>query len=75
MFSYIRNKVNKNPNQNLIIKVINRIFIDRYQPPKLGRWALIHDHRVDRKIDWSNEDHCGPCGSLKLDKNTPTKIN
>jgi hypothetical protein len=32
-------------------------------PRPLGRWAL--EYRPDmlnRKIDSSNEDHCGPCG-------------
>ena len=29
----------------------------------LGRWALDEcPKRIDRKVDWANEDHCGPCG-------------
>jgi hypothetical protein len=35
----------------------------------LGRWAIDScDKKTNAKIDWSNEDHCGPCGQsiLKL---------
>jgi hypothetical protein len=34
------------------------------EPKKiLGRWNIeTCKKRVDRKIDYSNEDHCGPCG-------------
>jgi hypothetical protein len=29
----------------------------------LGRWTLDNcDKKINRKIDFSNEDHCGPCG-------------
>jgi hypothetical protein len=49
--------------------------------PKLGRWNIEQcDKRVNRKIDWSNEDHCGPCGQnilnkLPKDKNYESKRN
>ena len=68
MFNQIRNTIVKNSDNNLVYKVINRVLFDKHLQPKLGRWGLIHDDRVDRKVDWSNEDHCGPCGSLKLEK-------
>ena len=30
----------------------------------LGRWHLTECPKtIDRKVDWANEDHCGPCGS------------
>jgi hypothetical protein len=34
------------------------------EPKKiLGRWNIeTCKKRVDRKVDYSNEDHCGPCG-------------
>ena len=47
--------------------------------PLLGRWNIEQcDKRVNRKIDWSNEDHCGPCGrnilnKLPKDKNYESK--
>jgi hypothetical protein len=29
----------------------------------LGRWNIEKcNKKIDRKIDLSNEDHCGPCG-------------
>jgi hypothetical protein len=29
----------------------------------LGRWNIDHcERKMNRKIDLSNEDHCGPCG-------------
>lgn len=31
----------------------------------LGRWNIeTCDVKRNKKIDWSNEDHCGPCGSV-----------
>jgi hypothetical protein len=36
-----------------------------FKEPKkiLGRWNIETCKKVvDRKIDYSNEDHCGPCG-------------
>ena len=68
MFNQIRSTIVNNPNNRILYTVINSIFIHEHKPPQLGRWGLIHDNRVDRKVDWSNEDHCGPCGSLKLEK-------
>ncbi len=35
----------------------------------LGRWSIDYSYRtINKKIDQSNEDHCGPCG--KVNKNT-----
>jgi hypothetical protein len=37
--------------------------------PLLGRWNIEQCNKmVDKKIDWSNEDHCGPCGQNILNK-------
>lgn len=39
----------------------------------LGRWNLTEcPQMIDRKVDWANEDHCGPCGSnpIKLHSNS-----
>jgi hypothetical protein len=40
------------------------------EPPKLlGRWRLEKCNiQLGRKIDLSNEDHCGPCGEYALKK-------
>lgn len=33
----------------------------------LGRWNIEHcNAKLDRKIDLSNEDHCGPCGQYRI---------
>lgn len=33
----------------------------------LGRWNIEScQTRTDKKIDLSNEDHCGPCGEYRL---------
>ncbi len=38
------------------------------EPKKmLGRWNIDYcDKKMNNKIDLSNEDHCGPCGSYIL---------
>ena len=38
-------------------------------PKQLGRWNIDYcNTKLDNKIDWSNEDHCGPCGQYALNK-------
>ena len=35
----------------------------------LGRWNIEYcDKKLNKKIDLSNEDHCGPCGQYLIDK-------
>jgi len=68
MYNHIRNQIIKNPNKNIVYNIVNMLFICKYQPTKLGRWGLINKEQLDNRIDWSNEDNCGPCGSLILDK-------
>ena len=33
----------------------------------VGRWSNDCDTKTNKKIDYSNEDHCGPCGKNVLD--------
>jgi hypothetical protein len=36
----------------------------------LGRWNMEYcDKKMNKKIDLSNEDHCGPCGQYLLEQN------
>ena len=44
-------------------KRISHLFLP--EPKRiLGRWNMeICDKKRNRKIDFSNEDHCGPCGN------------
>lgn len=53
---------------NFIRSIINRII--RKDPIKpLGRWNLeTCNTKINKKIDLSNEDHCGPCGQYIVEK-------
>lgn len=43
-------------------------------PKPLGRWKTENcNNQLNRKIDLSNEDHCGPCGDYVLKE--PKKID
>jgi hypothetical protein len=43
------------------------IFTFREKPKILGRWNIEHcNEKLNRKIDLSNEDHCGPCGQYYI---------
>jgi hypothetical protein len=40
------------------------------KPKQLGRWNINYCNKVtNKKIDLSNEDHCGPCGQYIMEKN------
>jgi hypothetical protein len=35
----------------------------------MGRWNTENCNiKINKKIDFSNEDHCGPCGNYELFK-------
>lgn len=46
--------------------------IQKFKTPEkkiLGRWNIDYcDKKMNKKIDLSNEDHCGPCGNYILNK-------
>ena len=48
------------------MKYISRFFlkfIPKDSPKPMGRWYIDYcDIKMNRKIDLSNEDRCGPCG-------------
>ena len=51
-----------------IIKTI-KSFIKTEPPRILGRWNIDYcKKKMNKKIDLSNEDHCGPCGEYILAK-------
>ena len=51
-------------------------FIPKELPKPLGRWRTEHcPTQMNQKIDFSNEDHCGPCGQYALDKNIKESKN
>ena len=46
-------------------------YLPKYQklPVLTGRWKIeTCNRRLNRKVDLSNEDHCGPCGKYILEK-------
>jgi len=59
--------------KKIIINFIKRIWpIDRVKP--MGRWNNDYcDVKTNKKVDLSNEDHCGPCGQYKVIPGTSVK--
>lgn len=50
-----------------IIEIIKNKFIKKHIIPPLGRWNIEYcNKKINKKIDFSNEDHCGPCGQYIL---------
>lgn len=42
-----------------------RVFPTSNFKKTLGRWSNEQDNsKINTRIDWSNEDHCGACGDL-----------
>lgn len=57
---------------------INLIKKLSFKEPKrtLGRWNLDDCNiKINRKVDYSNEDHCGPCGDSNLKPNIENNIS
>ena len=51
-----------------IISIIKK-FIKIELPKPVGRWRIEKcNSQMNKKIDLSNEDHCGPCGQYALEK-------
>lgn len=50
-----------------VIKNIIMNFTFNNNKNLLGRWSIIYcEKKLNKIIDLSNEDHCGPCGNHKL---------
>jgi len=53
---------------NFITTLIKKLIPKNISEP-LGRWRIENCNvQMNRKIDLSNEDHCGPCGQYLLEK-------
>jgi len=65
--------------ENLLTKInhyssrLGTRFMKKEQPVQLGRWNLVYDERVYKRIERANEDHCGPCGQMYLKKDQISK--
>jgi hypothetical protein len=47
-----------------IINIFKMLFAKNTQKVILGRWSIDScNKKINRKIDLSNTDHCGPCGT------------
>lgn len=51
-----------------LLPILRNLFSRDQNKIALGRWSLIHDEKLYRRSDLSNEDHCGPCGEYVLQK-------
>lgn len=50
-----------------IFILVRNLLRTSVQKTNLGRWSVeTCNKKINRKIDWANQDHCGPCGTLKL---------
>lgn len=48
-----------------IKSITTKLFYNNPKP--LGRWNIEYcNNKMNRKIDMSNEDHCGPCGQYRI---------
>jgi hypothetical protein len=51
-------------------------FFSRNATVLLGRWNIVYcDKKINKKIDLSNEDHCGGCDIYKYKENKETNVN
>ena len=53
---------------NSLITILKN-FIPKTFPKPLGRWNNDCHMKTNKKIDFANEDHCGPCGENLLNTN------
>ena len=44
-------------------------FMPKTLPKPLGRWNNDCYLKTNKKIDFANEDHCGPCGENLMNTN------
>jgi hypothetical protein len=58
-----------------VINFLTQIF-KKEVPKQLGRWNIDYCHKkINTKIDYSNEDHCGPCGNYSIKNKEQEKKN
>jgi hypothetical protein len=60
---------------NLFNSIIKQFSI-KDLPKPVGRWRIENcNMQMNKKIDLSNEDHCGPCGQYALEITNNTNTN
>ena len=59
----------------IIINLIKKYFYKETLKP-LGRWNIDYcNNKMNKKVDLSNEDHCGPCGQYIINKINKIDLN
>lgn len=59
---------------SFIQRIINKYLIKQEIKP-LGRWNIDYcNQKMNKKVDLSNEDHCGPCGQYIIEKTKETPL-
>ena len=54
---------------NYITNILKKLSPEKVST-SLGRWRIEKcTLQINRKLDLSNEDHCGPCGQYVVEKN------
>jgi len=57
-----------------LISIVKRL-MPKELPKPMGRWKNEYcDIKMNKKIDLSNEDHCGPCGQYILSQKELKKV-
>jgi hypothetical protein len=52
------------------ITVLRNIFLQKQPKVLLGRWNLVYcPEKISKKVELSNEDHCGACNNYKYNNN------
>ena len=47
------------------ITLFKNMFLPKQSTILLGRWNVVYcDKKINKKIDLSNEDHCGTCNNI-----------
>ena len=58
------------------ITLFKNMFLPKKSTILLGRWNIVYcDTKINKKIDLSNEDHCGACDLYKYDKYKDINLN
>jgi hypothetical protein len=48
------------------ITVLRNIFLQKQPKVLLGRWNIVYcQEKINKKVELSNEDHCGTCNNYK----------
>jgi hypothetical protein len=62
-------------NINYIIFIKNKL-IPKQSTILLGRWNIVYcPDKINKKVDLSNEDHCGACNNYKYNNYKEIDIN